>query len=381
MTCTTCGREIARSLERCPYCGRPPSALRAGSLFADRYEIDDFLGSGGMGEVYKARDRELDEVVALKTLRPNLIDSPDSVRRFRAETRLARRVRHPNVCAVYDFGRSGDTYYLTMEHVEGVDLRKLLHGPAGLTLPEALDAALQTAQALGAIHECGIVHRDLKTSNLMRDRKGVVRIMDFGIAKQLGQTISGATAAGIVVGTPEYMSPEQIRGDPVDARSDLYALGVVIFELFSGFVPFQGTTPIATALKQLEEPPPIEGAQASRLPQALLPVLRRALAKRPADRYASAADMASALIAIRDDLLRGSDEELSPTVVLGSLASPPVRPPAAVGAEHEPPTGPVQDANRQTAPPARSCGSPVVPVDDFEEDLSAAEAADFDQDL
>jgi len=364
MRCTNCDREVKRFQERCPHCGRPPSALKDGSLFADRYEILAFLGCGGMGEVYKAHDRELDEVVALKTLRPALTGSSESVRRFRAETRLARRVRHPNVCAMYDFGRTGETYYLTMEYVEGVDLRQVVRKPGGLPILEALETALQTANALSAIHKLGIVHRDLKTANLMRDTKGIVRIMDFGIAKQVDHaTLAEATAAGMVVGTPEYMSPEQIRGDPVDVRSDLYAFGVVLFELLSGAVPFKGTTPMATALKQLQEPAPLEGPQARHLPAQLLPVLRRALAKNVEERFQSAAEVASALAAVRDAVARElPEEETAATMVMGRDQAP------KAAASARPPEG------QQKTPSAQA-------ADDFEEDLSGVEAADFEQDL
>jgi serine/threonine protein kinase len=371
MRCATCATEF-EGPGRCPRCGGRRLGLAVGSLFAERYEILALLGRGGMGEVYKARDRELEETVALKVLRPELTDTPDIVRRFRAETRLARRVRHRNVCAMYDFGHAGDTYYLTMEYVEGVDLQGVVRAQNGLPTEEAFDTALQAADALAAIHQLDIVHRDLKTSNLMRDVRGVVRVMDFGIAKQLGGTTAdGQTAVGLIVGTPEYMSPEQIRGEPVDVRADLYAFGVVVFELFTGRVPFRANTPMATALQQLRDPPPLDGPAAAQIPAPLVPVLRKALAKDLAARYASIGALAAALRMARDGVVPPGSEvdsaeapDEAPTVILP--AARPSEPDFEedLGAVDAGPASP-GDAPRSSAASA----APSTGAGEFDEDL------------
>jgi serine/threonine-protein kinase len=254
-----------------------------------------------MGTVYKAHDRTLDETVALKVMRSDLVRQQDLIRRFRSEIKLARKVRHPNVCAIHEYGEDAGLHFIAMEFVDGTDLRRFLREGGRLSPEEAFDVAVQIAQGLRAMHLAGIIHRDLKTPNIMRDSSGRVRLMDFGIAKQSG---SDTTLGGQVVGTPEYMSPEQARGHKVDFRSDVYALGIVLFEIFTGRLPFHGDTPIATILKQINEPPPLEGPAAVGIPPALTPVLRKALAKEPPDRFASGAEMLEALIAARDANLR-----------------------------------------------------------------------------
>src|SRR5687767_3217949 len=250
-----------------------------------------------MGMVYKAHDRVLDDTVAIKLLRPDVASEPEMARRFRSEIRLARKVRHRNVCGIHEYGEDGALRFIAMEFIEGVDLRHVLTR-SGAPLPaEAFEIAIQLAEGLHAIHEAGIIHRDLKTPNIMRDARGHVRLMDFGIAKQAGETLGAAvTAQGMIVGTPEYMSPEQARGEKVDFRSDIYALGVVIFEIFTGQVPFRAETPIATIFKHLQDAPPIDDAP---LPEPLKAVLRKALAKNPDERYATAAEMVSALTEAR----------------------------------------------------------------------------------
>jgi len=206
-----------------------------------------------------------------------------------------------------------------MEYVDGVDLKHVLRESGRLSIAEALEIAVQVAYGLEAIHEAGIIHRDLKTPNIIRDARGVVRLMDFGIAKQLGTNATAATATGLIVGTPEYMSPEQGRGEPVDRRSDIYALGIVIFEIFTGRVPFKGETPVATILKQISDPPPLDEPG---VPAVIRPILARALAKSPGDRYASAREMAEAILAVR---IPAADPRITPTLSpsVPTLAVPP----------------------------------------------------------
>src|SRR5262245_38021510 len=237
------------------------------------------LGKGGMGVVYRAQDRLLDEVVALKVLRAETVSTEMSLR-FREEIRLARRVSHRNVCRIHEYGESDGLRYISMAYVDGQDLKKVLRERGALPEPEAYDTVQSIADGLQAIHDEGIVHRDLKTPNIMRDARGVVRLMDFGIAKdRAAGTSAGLTATGLIVGTPEYMSPEQAMGHKVDSRCDLYAMGVVVYELFTGRVPFRGDTPMELILRHINEPPPLHGPDAARIPGALKTVLGRALAK------------------------------------------------------------------------------------------------------
>ena len=300
MTCPSCLAGNQAGARFCFACGAPldPSlaSLASGALFAGRYEILGPLGRGGMGMVYRALDNELGETVAIKVLRPDVARESNGrvEQRFRSEIRLARRVRHRNVCSVYGDGEDRGLLYICMEHVEGENLARPVREDGGLPPDEAWDVALQVARGLEAIHEVGIVHRDLKTANLMRDRRGVVRVMDFGIAKQHNQSDSAVTvtATGALMGTPEYMSPEQLRGGEVDFRSDLYSLAIVVYELFTGDLPLRGETPVATIVRQLQEAP---GFDAPGLPPALRPVLERALCKSPAERYATATEMRQAL--------------------------------------------------------------------------------------
>jgi eukaryotic-like serine/threonine-protein kinase len=299
MNCLSCRADNVPSATTCFACGAPLDPALAGlvdgALFASRFEILGPLGRGGMGMVYRAFDRELGETVAIKVLRPDVArESFRNEQRFRSEIRLARRVRHRNVCSVYGDGVDRGLLYICMELIEGENLARFAREGAGLPPAEAWSATLQVADGLRAIHEVGVVHRDLKTANLMRDHAGIVRVMDFGIAKQHGPGTGGATvtATGALMGTPEYMSPEQLRGGEVDFRSDLYSLGVVVYELFTGALPFRGDTPVATIVKQLQEAPDLG---LPRLPESLRPVLARALAKDPEDRYATADEMGRAL--------------------------------------------------------------------------------------
>jgi serine/threonine-protein kinase len=299
MNCLSCRADNVSSATTCFACGAPldPAleGLADGALFASRFEILGPLGRGGMGMVYRAFDRELGETVAIKVLRPDVArESFRNEQRFRSEIRLARRVRHRNVCSVYGDGVDRGLLYICMELIEGENLARFAREGSGLPPAEAWSATLQVADGLRAIHEVGVVHRDLKTANLMRDHAGIVRVMDFGIAKQHEPGSGGATitATGGLMGTPEYMSPEQLRGDEVDFRSDLYSLGVVVYELFTGVLPFRGDTAVSTIVKQLQDAPDLGLAA---LPEELRPVLARALAKSPDDRYATADEMGRAL--------------------------------------------------------------------------------------
>jgi serine/threonine protein kinase len=335
---------------------------QAGSVIAGRYAIEAELGHGGMGTVYRAHDRVLDEAVALKVLRSDAASAPEAVGRFRSEVKLARRVRHRNVCAIHDYGEDGGLLFIAMELVEGVDLRVLIRRQGTLPAEEAWSAALQIADGLAAIHEAGIMHRDLKTSNAMRDAAGVVRLMDFGIAKEWGK--EGLTAVGRVVGTPEYMSPEQVRGGALDFRTDVYSLGILVFELFTGVLPFTGTNPTEVVLKQLREEPPLDAGPGAALAPTLREVLRRALRKDREQRTPSVEQLRGELW----QAWQQSAVAMPPELLAATFAPPAAEPPAPAEAPPPAPRGravvpaPNASAPNETRPP------------DWEEEFDPAES-------
>src|SRR5262245_15489571 len=202
-----------------------------------------------MGTVYRAHDRAFEEPVAIKVLRPELAGDADIAWRFPAEVRLARRVNHRNVCRMHEYGQDGGISYISMEYVPGVNLKRVAQVQGGLSRDAAFGVALEIAAGLQAIHEVGIIHRDLKAQNVILDPRGVVRIMDFGMSKESG---TAATAIGLVMGSPEYMSPEQAEGQPVTFATDVYSLGILIFELFTSAPPFRAENPIATLNKHVK---------------------------------------------------------------------------------------------------------------------------------
>lgn len=263
----------------------PAPEVTVGSRIG-RFEILDRLGAGGMGEVFKARDTQIDEIVALKTVRR------DS-RRFLDEVKLARKVTHPGVCRVHDIYEENGLLFFTMEFVPGVTLKEHLKQVGKLPPMDAAAVGVQIAEALGAIHAKGIAHRDLKPANIMLDTEGQIRIMDLGIAKDLGPEQTRTNTTGIV-GSPQYMSPEQFRNQRPDSRSDLYSLGIVIYELASGAHPFPGP-PELLPLRHMESLLPFDTAGASCLPESLKSTLLRCTEKEPARRFATAAEVVAAL--------------------------------------------------------------------------------------
>lgn len=283
----------------------PPSAsasLQRGQLFAERYEILGTLGKGGMGVVYRARDRKLDEVVALKLLRPEALASdPSLLDRFKQEIKLARRITHRNVLRTHDFGESGGLPYISMEYLEGVTLKDLVRSRGALPLGVGLSIAKQMCHGLAAAHEQGVVHRDIKPQNmLILPETAELKIMDFGISRvsKVGAEESGLTTAGTVMGTPDYIPPEQAQGRPADFRSDLYALSVVLFEVFTGKLPFQADTAMAVVVAHVQQPPPRPRSVNPRLGAELEAIILRGLEKVPARRWQKAEDLLQALSAI-----------------------------------------------------------------------------------
>jgi serine/threonine protein kinase/tetratricopeptide (TPR) repeat protein len=260
--------------------------LVSGQTFAGRFEVVEELGHGGMGRVYKVFDTRAKEKIALKLLKPEVAADEAAIERFENELRFARKVSHRNVCRMYDLGDEKGTRYITMEYVPGEDLKSMLRMMGPMSPGKTLHIARQICEGLAEAHRLGVVHRDLKPHNIMIDREGNVRIMDFGIARSL--KVKGLTGAGIVVGTPEYMSPEQMEGKEADGRSDIYSLGIILYEMVTGRLPFEGETFVAIALKQRTETPKPPKELNPQLPDDLSRLILRCLEKDPAARYQSA---------------------------------------------------------------------------------------------
>src|SRR5438552_6988611 len=237
----------------------PPQVMERGTLLAGgRYEILDILGQGGMGAVYKAKDRELDRWVAIKVIQPGLANSPSILKRFKQELILARQVTHRNVVRIFDIGETDGMKFITMEYIDGGDLKSLIIERRKLSPLEAVDIVRQICLALDAAHAEGVVHRDLKPQNIMMDHTGRVVVMDFGIA--YSKEMPGMTMTGALMGTPEYMSPEQAEGKKTDLRADVYAVGLIFYEMLTGKIPFKADTAVDTMYKRTRERPipPIE---------------------------------------------------------------------------------------------------------------------------
>jgi serine/threonine-protein kinase len=316
--CPKCNSENPDTKQFCGDCGAqliPSEALQVsktltletqsdqltrGTVFAGRYEILEELGTGGMGSVYRVFDRKLEEEVALKLIRPDIAASRKTIERFKNELKVARKITHPNVCRMYDLHEEGKTLYITMEYVQGEDLKSVIHRMGTLTMGKAISIAQQVADGLAEAHKLGIVHRDLKPGNIMIDKEGNAKIMDFGIARI--QAVSSTTAEGAIIGTPEYISPEQVEGKPADARSDLYALGVIFFEMVTGKAPFEGDTPLSIAHKHRYELPPDPQKLNSHIPNGLNRIILRLLEKDREKRYQTTDELIADLVGAEEAL-------------------------------------------------------------------------------
>lgn len=331
--CPVCSTEYADDVRFCPNDGQTlrssgPAEDLVGQVIADRYHVVKKLGEGGMGQVYLAEHVKMGRRSAIKVMNPSMVHDPDAVARFNREAANASRITHPNVCAIYDFGETPEgLIYLAMEFVEGEPLTDLLAREQTLPLARAASIFLQVADALQAAHDLSIVHRDLKPDNIMltraRDGSDIVKVVDFGIAKAVGGDDSQkVTKTGLVVGTPEFMSPEQLSGDPLDGRSDVYSLALVLFKMVTGKLPFEGTTVQDTMVKRLTDDPAslADTRPDLRFPPGLQACLDSALARRPVDRYQSAAKFADDVAAVL-----GAPR--------GGRALPPILPPTRPDAE------------------------------------------------
>jgi tetratricopeptide (TPR) repeat protein/predicted Ser/Thr protein kinase len=280
----------------------PSLELTPGTTFAKRYLVIEDLGKGGMGKVYKVLDQEINEKVALKLIKPEIASDRKTIERFQNEIKITRRITHKNVCRMYHLGRENDTYYITMEFIRGQNLKKMIRMTREMSLEATLNIAQQVCHGLIEAHRLGIVHRDLKPQNIMIDEDGDVRIMDFGIASSI--ETKGATLPGMMIGTPEYMSPEQIDGSQIDARSDIYSLGIIIYELLTGKTPFSGETPWSVAFKHKNDLPHDPRELNPGIPESMSRVILKCLEKQRESRYQSAEELLTDLASIEEEHTR-----------------------------------------------------------------------------
>jgi len=326
--CANCGAKLGRDDRTLtafsPSASQPApvlsrgTALPIGSVIASRYEILKLLGEGGMGAVYKAQDRELDRTVALKVIRPELAGNSEVLQRFKQELILARKITHRNVIRIFDLGVTDDLKFITMEFVEGSDLHSVLK-ERKLPIEESVKIIRQVCEALAVAHAEQVVHRDLKPHNIMLDSTGRACVMDFGLARSL--ETSGMTQVGALMGTPAYMSPEQAKGTPADARSDIYTVGIILYELLTGQVPFQAETSLGTLLMRTQGPPPPPVKLDASLPKPLSDITLKCLTVDPDKRYQSVQEIIADLD-MYQGLSRVGATQMSNTVFHRGIVTP-----------------------------------------------------------
>src|SRR5918992_1380187 len=287
----------------------------AEDLIAGRYELEQKVGSGGMSKVYRAHDRLLERTVALKILHEHYSKDDEYIERFRREARAVAQLTHPNVVTVIDRGEHEGRQFIVFEFIDGENLKQLVEREGPLPPRQVVELGLQIASALGSAHARGVVHRDVKPQNVILTDEGRPKVTDFGIARS--SDVESVTLTGTVMGTSEYLAPEQARGELVDFRSDVYSLGVILFELSAGEVPFRGENPVSVAMRHLHEPVPSVRERRPDVPARLDAAIRRAMAKDPEERFGSMDELIAELEACRRAL--GEGEE---TIVLPAPARP-----------------------------------------------------------
>lgn len=318
MKCSQCGIENPDGTQFCSECAAPlfpggkgpkettqtfrtpVQELSTGSIFAGRYKIIEELEKGGMGRIYKALDTEVNEKVALKLIKPEISTDAKAIERFRNELKYARKIGHRNVCRMFDLGKEGGNFYITMEYIAGEDLKSFIKRSGRLTVAKAVSLTKQVCGGLAEAHRLHVVHRDLKPKNIMIDTDGNARILDFGIARSL-QT-EGITGEGVMIGTPEYMSPEQVETKDVDSRSDIYSLGIILFEMLTGRLPFIGETPLSVAMKHKASKPPDPQSLNPQIPTELNRMILKCLEKDRNNRYQSVEEILNDLSEIESEI-------------------------------------------------------------------------------
>ncbi len=369
--CPTCGTEYPANERFCP---RDGSALRSqgggndlvGSIIAERYHVMKKLGEGGMGQVYLAEHVKMGRKSAVKVMNPGMVQDADAISRFNREAANASRINHPNVAGIYDFGETPDgLIYLAMEFIEGQSLTALVESQGALQPMRAADITKQTADGLQVAHDMGIVHRDLKPDNIMitknRDGSDCVKVVDFGIAKAAGAENQKVTKTGLVVGTPEYMSPEQLAGDKLDGRSDCYSLALVAFNMLTGKLPFPSESQQESMIMRLTDEPKslIEMKPDTSWSPRVQQVMQKALARKKEDRYQSVAEFGRDLYLAVEQMPKGAP---AATQMIGAMdgatavmsAPPPTRVDAAARSTPAAPPAPAPVATSMPGAPAKS---------------------------
>ena len=302
--CKDCGTNIISAEEAQPSITKTIEThreeLTTGSSFAGRYQIIEELGEGGMGKIYKALDTKINEKIAIKLIKPEIASDKKIIERFSNELKIARKIGHRNVGRMFHLGEEEGTHFITMEYVPGQDLKGLIRQSAPLSITRSISIAKQICEGLSEAHRLGVIHRDLKPSNIMIDKSGNARIMDFGIARTL--KTKGITGSGVMIGTPEYMSPEQVEGKEVDQRSDIYSLGVILYEMVTGRVPFEGDTPLSVAIKQKGEIPKNPKELNAQISEDLSRVVLKCMEKDKKKRYRNTEGLLSELEKIKSPI-------------------------------------------------------------------------------
>jgi serine/threonine-protein kinase len=321
MKCPKCNFENPASTNFCGKCGAkllpsekkdvpltktlqtPLKELTRGTIFANRYEVIEELGKGGMGRVYRAFDKTVKEEVALKLIKPEIAGGEKTIERFGNELKFARKIAHRNVCRMFDLDEEDGTHFITMEYVPGESLKSMIGMMGQLSAGQVVFIAGQVCEGLAEAHRLGVVHRDLKPSNIIIDKEGNARILDFGIARSLKE--KGITGAGVMIGTAEYMSPEQVDAKEVDKRSDIYSLGIILYEMITGRLPFEGETTLSIALKHKTEKPLDPSQFNAQIPEDLSRVILRCIEKDRDKRYQETEELLAELGKIEEGITTG----------------------------------------------------------------------------